>query len=74
MQIAAKTMSIALPSVKGGIILAASYTLNFLSDSTRSISLWGLTVVLTCLGIYDFVLKIRYKHRKERENKEDNKE
>jgi hypothetical protein len=58
-----------MPSIKGSTMLLISYALNFLSDSTRSVSLWSLTVVLTCLGIYDFVLKIRYKHRKERERR-----
>jgi hypothetical protein len=69
-----KSMPVLMPSIKGSTMLAASYALNFLSDQTRSQSLWTLTVILTCLGIYDFILKIRYKHRQDRERKKQERE
>jgi phosphotransferase system glucose/maltose/N-acetylglucosamine-specific IIC component len=59
------------PSVKGSILFLTSWVLNIWNDNNRSIVLWVLTVIVTIYAIYDFHLKIRYKHRKEREEKEE---
>ncbi len=58
-----------LPSVKGSSLFLMSFGLNVISIDTRNMILWCLTVIVTCYAIYDFHLKIQYKHRNERMRK-----
>ena len=58
------------PSLKGVFLLSSAYLLNVFNADGRSVIQWVLAIVLTVYAIYDYHLKVVYKHRKEREHKE----
>jgi hypothetical protein len=64
------------PTMKGSALILSSWVLDIMNVNNggvpegMSLVLYVLSFVLTCLGIYDFWLKIKWKHRKEREERE----
>ncbi len=55
------------PSLKGSGLLLMSWMLDILTDNSQSEVLFWMSLVLTLLGIWDYVLKIwgRYKGPKD---------
>ena len=59
-----------IPSLKGSGILLMSWLLDILTDNSRSEILFWLSLLLTILGIWDYILKIRWKQKQDREAKQ----
>jgi len=61
--------SLVVPSLKGSGLLLMSWMLDILTDNSRSEILFWMSLLLTVLGIWDYILKIKWKHDRDKQDR-----